>query len=421
MTVASEPLDALGVGVGPANLSLAALLAPHTRLRAAFFDRAERFRWHEGLMFPEAVVQVSFLKDLVTTVCPTSPYTFINFLVVHKRLYRFITAGFHRVPRWQFEEYFRWVAEQLPSIHHGKNVEEITLGDRHFNVRIGDSVLRARNIVLGTGLVPRVPECAKPHLGPTLFHAYRFQCEQTTWAGRRVVIIGGGQTAAEIVSQMLTRDDELPSHLTWISRRSNFQPLDESPFTNELFTPSYSDGFFALPDAERRRLVDAQKLASDGISPGLIEQLYRRLYEIEFRAGAGQRISLRPSRELRAVAREGSSWVLDLHDRVNQRGERVDADLVILCTGFHYEPPACIAPLLGRISRTYEELECRKDFSVRWDGPPEMRIFLQNGARLTRGLADPNLSLLAWRSASIVNSLAGENLYAVDDLPSMLG
>ena len=30
----------------------------------------------------------------------------------------------------------------------------------------------------------------------------------------------------------------------WVTRRSNFLPLDESPFTNELFVPAYSDFFF---------------------------------------------------------------------------------------------------------------------------------------------------------------------------------
>jgi lysine N6-hydroxylase len=50
-------LDAVGVGAGPFNLSLAALLAP-TDFRARFFDKSAAFEWHPGLLFPEATIQV---------------------------------------------------------------------------------------------------------------------------------------------------------------------------------------------------------------------------------------------------------------------------------------------------------------------------------------------------------------------------
>ena len=97
-------LDAVGVGAGPFNLSLAALLAP-TGLNARFFDRSPDFQWHPGLLFPEAILQVSYLKDLVTLVDPTSPYSFLAFLRAHKRLYRFINRTEIRVSRKEFNQY----------------------------------------------------------------------------------------------------------------------------------------------------------------------------------------------------------------------------------------------------------------------------------------------------------------------------
>jgi lysine/ornithine N-monooxygenase len=48
-------LDAVGVGVGPFNLSLAALLAP-TGYNARFFDKRQDFEWHPGLLFPGATI-----------------------------------------------------------------------------------------------------------------------------------------------------------------------------------------------------------------------------------------------------------------------------------------------------------------------------------------------------------------------------
>jgi lysine N6-hydroxylase len=40
-----------------------------------------------------------------------------------------------------------------------------------------------------------------------------------------------------------------------------------------------------------------------------------------------------------------------------------------------------------------------------------VRIYAQNMGVYTHGIADPNLSLTAWRSAQIVNSLTGREVY----------
>jgi lysine/ornithine N-monooxygenase len=97
------------VGAGPFNLSLAALLAP-TGFNARFFDKSAEFDWHPGLLFPEASIQVSYLKDLVTLVDPTSQYSFLAFLRAHKRLYRFINRS-QPVSRKEFNQYLQWVAD----------------------------------------------------------------------------------------------------------------------------------------------------------------------------------------------------------------------------------------------------------------------------------------------------------------------
>src|SRR5260370_3742158 len=119
------PFAALGVGVGPFNLSLAALLAP-TSLRARFFERNAEFQWHPGLLFPEATVQVSFLKDLVTLADPTSRYSFLAFLHAKRRFYRFINTGQARVHRLEFNQYLQWVSGQLHNLQFRSQVPLIT-------------------------------------------------------------------------------------------------------------------------------------------------------------------------------------------------------------------------------------------------------------------------------------------------------
>ncbi|MBX9770614.1 MAG: hypothetical protein K2X29_04545, partial [Candidatus Obscuribacterales bacterium] len=54
------------------------------------------------------------------------------------------------------------------------------------------------------------------------------------------------------------------------------------------------------------------------------------------------------------------------------------------------------------------------DFSIQWDGPAQNKIYVQNAARHSHGVADPNLSLMAWRSATIINSVAGQDIYDLE-------
>ena len=55
--------DVIGVGLGPFNLGLAALL-DKTGADALFFDDKPQFAWHPGLMLPGAEIQVPFLADM---------------------------------------------------------------------------------------------------------------------------------------------------------------------------------------------------------------------------------------------------------------------------------------------------------------------------------------------------------------------
>ena len=94
-----EELDVLGICVGPSGLSVAALLQPHSEISARFLERQPEFQWHPGLLFSEAEVLVSFIKDLVTPADPTSSFSFLSFLHQNGRLYRFLNADFDRVRR----------------------------------------------------------------------------------------------------------------------------------------------------------------------------------------------------------------------------------------------------------------------------------------------------------------------------------
>jgi lysine N6-hydroxylase len=122
---------------------------------------------------------------------------------------------------------------------------------------------------------------------------------------------------------------------------------------------------------------------------------------------------LLPGNELVEMRRATPSWEFALRDRWGKT-QAFRADLVVLATGSSYALPDALRPLASRIRWDRDGYAVRSDFSIEWDGPPGLRIYAQNAARHMRGVADPNLSLMAWRSAVIANSLLGRAVYDVN-------
>jgi lysine N6-hydroxylase len=413
-------LDLAGIGIGPSNLSLAALLKPHRQIDCRFFERRNEFQWHAGLMFPHALLQVSYLKDLVSLVDPTNELSFLSFLARHKRLLSFVNAGFPRVSRREFNQYYRWACEQLPYLTFGTDVEAVTVEGNAIVLHGRGWSQATRNLSLGLGRQPTVPECTARWLGATMLHASRYLLDKPAIEGKRVVIVGGGQTGAEILAHILADTDALPASVAWISRRTNFAALDESSFVNELFTPSYSDYFYGLSDMQRRDALSEQRMASDGISPSLLQSIYQQVYELRHVLRHPCLVALKPGRELIDVAQFDRRWALKMRHAQRADIERLDADVVILCTGYAHTIPTLLDPIRDRIKVRDNEIVVHEDYSVDWVGPAGCHIFVQNAAINQRGIADPNLGLVAWRSAKIINSVARQPIYDLTENASFV-
>lgn len=91
------------------------------------------------------------------------------------------------------------------------------------------------------------------------------------------------------------------------------------------------------------------------------------------------------------------------------------SDVVILATGFRQQIPEFLEPIRERVPIEEESFCVGTDYRVSWNGSDANRIYVQNGARKSHGVADSNLSLAAWRSATILNSLLGDELYRLRD------
>lgn len=415
-TPTSTHFDLVGVGIGPFNLSLAAVLAKHPEFRTRFFDRKPRFEWHSEVMFDDSYMQTNYLKDLVTPVDPTSPYTFLNYLANQGLFHPFLNTGRTVVSRREFELYCTWVSERLAHrLGFGEGVERVDFADDRFHIHTSAGDYTATHLCIATGLVPRIPSFVTDYIGPRVLHAKSPEFRSLDLRGKRVAIIGGGQTGIEVYRNVLEGKWNEAREVRLFTSRRGLEPLDESAFTNEIFTPNYLDRFWDLAPEKKWEIVESQKLTSDGNTPDYLATLYRDLYRRKFVDGDARDLRIFACRKLTGLVPEGDHYRLSFENSFLATSETVEADVVILCTGFRNVLPAMIEPLRGRLRLDAQDrFHFRKSYAVEWDGPADHRIYALNFSRHLHGIVDPQTSLMAWRSAVIANDLLGSPVYRTD-------
>lgn len=400
----------VGIGAGPANLSLAALLYGAPETPNLFIDRKPAFSWHDDQLIPGAALQVSLFKDLVSLSDPTNPFSFLAYLHEKGRVYHYLNAQFEYMPREEFRNYLAWACERNENVVFDEEVQSVDFAGDSFLVQTDRRAVRADNVVLGIGAVPWLPPFARESIGTTQFHVSEYKRKAVDLGDKRVAVIGGGQSGAEVFLDLISRSGrELPRRVSWLSRRRNYFPIDDSPFTNEFYMPCYSDYFAELGAAARAVSNREQLLTSDGISEATVREIYQRLYVHRYVTGSPQLAGLYPNREVVGVdACPPDGWSLAVRHNDPSGGlEIFEADVIVWATGFVPAKTAFLAPLEDRLEREGDEYRIDQDYAICWDGPVNRCLFLQNGARRQRGLADPNLSLNAWRSQRIADRIRG--------------
>jgi len=196
----------IGIGAGPANLSLAALHQTSTTERMALFDRAPAPDWHTTLLHPGVRMQTSWLKDLVSVVDPTHKLTFLNYLVTEGRLFALLNAQFDVIPRREYMRYLAWASRQIDDLHYGLNIDSIGITDDGFEVRSqGRALARSEPLTLGVGTRPAMPDWTAALPGDRAFIAdYLAPHLDTMRRDEKVAVVGGGQTGIEAVLRLLS-------------------------------------------------------------------------------------------------------------------------------------------------------------------------------------------------------------------------
>ncbi|MFF3374335.1 lysine N(6)-hydroxylase/L-ornithine N(5)-oxygenase family protein [Streptomyces sp. NPDC002680] len=426
------PHDLVGIGIGPCNLSLAALAHPLPELDAVFYEQHPRFDWHPGLLIDGSTVQVPFLADLVTLADPASPWSFLSYLKTRERLFPFYFAERFHIQRAEYDAYCRWVSQNLPRLHFGHQVDAVRWNPERDVFEVDYTQVDAegeaealgrtytKNVVLGIGSEPHIPEPLKPLVeAPTVpvLHAADYLAHRDRLlTAEHVTVIGSGQTGAEIFLDLLRHRPPGREKIHWLGRTEAFAPMEYSKLGLEHFTPDHTRYFHALAEPVRDRLVAAQWQLHKGIGADTIAAIHDELYHRTLHGGWPEAV-LTPGVHVRTAGRVATTKV-ELHLEHTQQGTRtrLTTDAVVLATGYQDRPLDRVLAGLDPYLRRDNSERPRIDDQYRLVLDPAItgsgsHVYVQNAELHTHGVGTPDLGLVAWRSATILNSLTGRTPY----------
>jgi len=427
--------DLVGVGFGPANLALAIAVSEHNAIAGAddvvtahFFEKQPAFGWHRGMLLDDATMQVSFLKDLVTMRNPNSGFSFLSYLKDRDRLVDFINHKNLYPLRVEFHDYFEWAAAKVDDVvsydHEVVTIHPVTQDGviTHFDVSAKDAtgaveVRRARNLVLATGLQANFPEgvTSSEHVWHNRDFLHRVR-ELDADAPRRFVVVGAGQSGAEVAAHLHERFPQ--AEVCAVFARYGYSPADDSSFANRIFDPAAVDEYFQAPEDVKHRLMAYHGNTNYAVvDHDLIAELYRRVYQ-EKVLGA-QRLRLINVSRPAEVVETGDGVRVTVESLTTGERTVLDADAVVYATGYRESDPTA---LLGEIAvhcrrDDRERLSVGRDYRLDTDGQVRGGIYLQGGTEHSHGITSSLLSNLAVRVGEILASVVDRRTPSIPAQP----
>ncbi|MBZ4321257.1 lysine N(6)-hydroxylase/L-ornithine N(5)-oxygenase family protein [Streptomyces huiliensis] len=415
-----DAYDVLGVGFGPAGLALAVALREHPwkDAKAAFLERRPRFGWHPGMLIEDATMQVSFLKDLATLRNPVSPYGFLSYLHERGRLVSFVNQKDFFPTRLEYHDYLEWAAAKFSDlVTYGTEVVGAT------PVRDGDEVraldvtarevatgrtttLRTRNLVVATGLVPRMP--AGITATDRIWHSSELLHRLAALDGRepgRFAVVGAGQSAAEAVAHVHSRFPG--AEVTGVIPRYGYSPADDSPFANQVFDPDAVDEFYDSPPGVKEQFYAYHANTNYAVVDlDLINDLYRRMYRESVRGR--RRLTMLPMSRVTEATETRDGVLLRVTRAMADRTEELAVDVAVFATGYGpMDAAAALGPAADLCERTGSgALRVARDHRVETGPRVRAGIYVQGGTEHTHGISASLLSNIAGRAWEITESIA---------------
>ncbi len=365
-------------------------------------------------MFRGSSMLSEFFRDLITPINPRSRFTFLNFLLENDRLSDFLARGNVLVERREFQQYLTWAVGKMRNIELATRVNEIGYSDTEnafvlHTTRAGaERALLAANVVIGVGGRPHVPEnldnCDK------VVHSSRVVDDPRFDTARTILVVGSGQTAGEIIRELLPRVPAQVRNLTWVTRSATIYDIDESRFSAECFSTPYATRFFQY-GARRRSQENTENLRlTRGIAGRLSGDIVERLYSLRHVEQNADAVAIHCFSKVELVGNEKGACTIritpiDSGDQALTETKRVE--LIIAATGFGSPWDAAVSLLQPSIQVRSAPGSTLSNYALDWSGPNNRKIFLQSASVESHGQSDTNLITGPARNSRILATVVG--------------
>ena len=216
-------------------------------------------------------------------------------------------------------------------------------------------------------------------------------------------VVGGGQSAAEIVQFLYARGAKVSA----IVSRFGYMPADDSPFVNQIFDPDQVDQFFFTSSETRGKIHDLHAVTNyAGVDGDLLQEIYADWYQD--RITGENRLDF--NRMCRVTGATGTSdgVRMTLDNALNSTRTEMQADYLICATGFHARSVLGLMSPNLRASAVQDEKQnpvFDRDYSVCLSDTELSGIYAPHMSETQHGLTATLLSNMAIRSGEIVQSI----------------
>ena len=279
-----------------------------------------------------------------------------------------------------------------------------------------------RNVVLGVGTAPHIPEPLKPLAEapavPVIHSADYLDNRERLLAAEHITVIGSGQSGAEVFLDLLKRPPRRPRKDPLAGPHRSLRPHGVLQARPRTLHPGLHPLLPPLPEAVRDQLVPQQWQLHKGIDADTITAIHDELYRRTLHGGWPDAI-LTPGVTVRTAGRVATT--------------KVELHLEHIAARHPLPPDHRRRRPRHRLPRTPPRPDCSPastptsaatapsapasttDYRLVLDPTVTGFVYVQNAERHTHGVGAPDLGLAAWRSAAILNSLTGKEPYPLPD------
>jgi hypothetical protein len=317
--VSSSHCDVAVIGAGPYGLSVGAHLKAKGISARVFGEPMEFWakKMPEGMLLRSPRV-ASNLSD------PDGAFTLDAYETSSK------IAPSAPVPLDTFVNYGRWFRHQLGSDLDQRDVMRVDHDSPGFRITLTDgNELRARRVVIATGIGPfkRKPAVFQAVPSDHVTHCYEGRAIQK-FAGKRVAVIGAGQSALESAALLHEANAEVEviarqAHINWIGQHSwlhHMGPISAMLYSSHDVGPAGISRLVAYPKITALiPLKLRDRIRTRAVRPAGARWLPERLKDVRITTGRGV--------EEASMARDEVALKLD-------DGSERRVDHVVLGTGY---------------------------------------------------------------------------------------